>query len=210
MPPPPRVTQLPEPIRDALEKRLIDSAFSGYLELKDWLRQQIAEYNALLDQQAQLALVRGDFGAHLAALAEKPDFDSIGKSALHNYGRGLKRKLAAIQASTHAAKMIAEAAPDEEDRRSEALMSLLQTDLFGMLVNLQEAEDADPEERVKLLSTAARAIADVSRASIHQKKHAATVKAKFDALMSEAETGHSSLDVATLQRIRQEVYGLAA
>lgn len=209
MPPPSRVEQLPEPIRQELERRLTKQSFAGYLELRDWLHQRIADYTTVIDQQAQQALLAGDLGGYVKLLAEKPAFDTIGKSALHSYGQGLKRKLAAIQASTRAAKMIAEAAPDEEDRRSEALMSLLQTDLFEILVNLQEAEDAAPEERVKLLSTAARAIADVSRASIHQKKHAATVKAKFDALMTAAQTGENTLDVATLQRIRQEVYGLA-
>ena len=133
----------------------------------------------------------------------------IGKSALHSYGQGLKRKLAAIRASTEAARLIAQAAPDDEDRRSEAVMSIIQNDMFDVLVNLQEAEDAPPDERIKLLSNAARAIADLSRASIAQKKHAASVQAKLDALLSEAQTGQSGLDVETLQRIRREVYGLA-
>lgn len=133
----------------------------------------------------------------------------IGKSALHVYGQGLKRKLAAIRASTEAARLIAEAAPDEEDRRSEAVMSLVQSDMFAMLIALQEAEDADPQERIKLLGNAARAIADLSRASIAQKKHAAAVQAKLDALLTAAQHGENSLDIATLQRIRSEVYGLA-
>lgn len=134
----------------------------------------------------------------------------IGKSAIHNYGQGLKRKLAAIRASTEAARLIAEAAPDEEDRRSEAVMSMVQSDLFAMLVALQEAEDADPQERIKLLGNAARAIAEVSRASIAQKKHAAAVQARLDALLTDAQHGDNNLDIATLQRIRREVYGLDA
>jgi len=135
----------------------------------------------------------------------------IGKSAIHSYGQGLKRKLAAIRASTEAARLIAEAAPDAEDRRSEAVMSLVQSEMFELLVSLQEAEDADdPAARVKLLSGAARAIADLSRASIHQKKHAAAVQAKLDALLTDAQTGDNGLDIQTLQRIRKEVYGLAA
>jgi hypothetical protein len=177
VPPPPRVTRLPEGVRDELESRLIKSGFSDYHALSAWLEERGYE---------------------------------IGKSALHSYGQGLKRKLAAIRASTEAARLIAQAAPDEEDRRSEAVMSLVQSEMFDILVNLQEAEDAPPEERVKLLSTAARAIADLSRASISQKKHAAAVTAKLDALMSEAQTGQTGLDMATLQRIRSEVYGLAA
>lgn len=156
-------------------------------------------------------LIRGAFSGYEALsdwLAEQGY--EISKSVLHKHGQALKRKLAAIEASTRAAQLIAEAAPDEQDHRSEALMSLLQTDLFGMLVNLQEAEEADPEERVKLLSTAARAIADLSRASVAQKRWAASVKIKLDALEQETQAGQNNLDLATLQRIRSEVYGLAS
>lgn len=155
-------------------------------------------------------LIRGAFSDYhgLSAWLDEQGY-AIGKSALHVYGQGLKRKLAAIRASTEAARLIAQAAPDEEDRRSEAVMSLVQSEMFDILVNLQEAEDADPDERVKLLSQVARAIADLSRASISQKKHAAAVTAKLDALVSEAQTGQTGLDLATLQRIRSEVYGLA-
>lgn len=155
-------------------------------------------------------LIRRAFSGYheLAAWLGEQGFE-IGKTAIHVYGQGLKRKLAAIRASTEAARLIAEAAPDEEDRRSEAVMSMVQSDMFEMLVALQEAEDADPKERVKLLGNAARAIADLSRASIHQKKHAAAVKAKLDALLTEAQHGENQLDIRTLQRIRSEVYGLA-
>lgn len=160
------------------------------------------ELDALLIQRA-FADYHG-----LAAWLREQGYE-IGKSAVHTYGQGLKRKLAAIRASTEAARLIAEAAPDEEDRRSEAVMSMVQSDMFGMLVALQEAEDADPQERIKLLGHAARAIADLSRASIAQKKHAAAVQAKLDALLTEARHGDNTLDIATLQRIRREVYGLA-
>ena len=39
----------------------------------------------------------------------------IGKSSIHRYGQKLERKLAAVQASTQAAIMIAEASPDDGD-----------------------------------------------------------------------------------------------
>ena len=175
MPSPPKIALLPEDVRQALDKRLVRSAFSDYHALAAWLGEQGYE---------------------------------IGKTAIHHYGQGLKRKLAAIQASTEAARLIAESAPDDEDRRSEAVMSLVQSEMFTVLVNLQDAEDAPPDERVKLLSNAARAIADLSRASIAQKKHSAAIKAKLDALLTDAEKGVNGLDVQTLQRIR-DVYGLA-
>jgi hypothetical protein len=164
------------------------------------------DLRAALDSQ----LVRRAFSDYhgLAAWLAEQGYE-IGKTAIHSYGQGLKRKLAAIKASTEAARLIADAAPDEEDRRSEAVMSMVQSEMFAMLVALQEAEDAAPQERIKLLGNAARAIADLSRASISQKKHAAAVQAKLDALLTEAQHGENTLDIRTLQRIRSEVYGLA-
>lgn len=169
----------------------------------------------LLDEVTRAALERkllvnafSDY-AGLSAWLREQGYE-IGKTAIHRYGQGLKRKLAAIRASTEAARLIADACPDEEDRRSEAVMSMVQSDMFAMLVALQEAEDADPAERVKLLGNAARAIADLSRASIHQKRHAAAVQARLDALLTEAQHGANNLDIQTLQRIRREVYGLPA
>jgi len=155
-------------------------------------------------------LIASGFGDYVALSEWLAEWGfEISKSALGQHGLALKKKLAAIRASTDAARLIAEAAPDEEDRRSEAVMSMIQSDMFAMLVALQEAEEADPQERIKLLGNAARAIADLSRASIAQKRHAATIQARLDALLTEAQHGENTLDIQTLQRIRTEVYGLA-
>jgi len=155
-------------------------------------------------------LIRRAFSGYhdLAAWLAEQGYE-IGKTAIHAYGQGLKRRLAAVKDATSAVQLIHDAAPDDADHRSEAIMALVQTDMFNMLVALQEAEDADPRERVRLLGGVARAIADLSRASIAQKKHAALVQAKLDALLTAAQHGENSLDIQTLQRIRSEVYGLA-
>jgi len=166
------------------------------------------------DLRAELdaRLIRGAFSGYaaLSAWLDEQGFE-IGKSALHQYGQGLKKKLAAIETSTQAAQLIAQAAPDDRDQRSEAVMSLVQTELFNVLVNLQEAADCDdPEGRLLVLGKTAKAIADLSRASVNQKKWSTQVQAKLDALLTEAQHGENTLDIATLQRIRKEVYGLAA
>ena len=89
------------------------------------------------------------------------------------------------------------------------MLSLVQTEMFDLLVNLQEAQDEDdPGARVKLLGNAAHAMADLARASLKQKEWAAGVKAKLDALLTESQRGENTLDIRTLQRIRKDVYGL--
>ncbi|WP_435100816.1 DUF3486 family protein [Arhodomonas sp. AD133] len=102
----------------------------------------------------------------------------ISRSAVHRYGQRLERRMETIRASTEAARQIASVAPDEEDDRSAAVISMVQSDLFEAMLALQEAQEegVDPTTRVALLSKAGRAVAEVSRASVNQKKFAAEVR----------------------------------
>lgn len=172
---------LPEEVRRWLERALAESNFSGYQALEEVLREKGYQ---------------------------------ISKSAIHRYGQKIERRFAAIKASTEAARMLTEGAADDQDARSEAVIALVQTELFESILNLQEAEneELDPAERIGLLSSAAKNIATLARASVNQKKFRlelqAKVQAKMAELESEARTGQSGLDLATVQRIAQDVYGL--
>ena len=97
---------------------------------------------------------------------------SISKSAIHRYGQKIERRFAAIKASTEAARILTEGAADDQDARSEAVIALVQTEMFESIISLQEAgeEDVDPGERIALLSKAAKNIATLARASVNQKK----------------------------------------
>lgn len=163
-----------------------------------------------LRREFETRLVRGAFSGYEALsdwLAEQGY--EISKSVLHRHGQRLKRKLEAIQTSTQAAQLLAESAPDDAGMLSSAVLALVQTEMFDLLVNLQAVEDADDSaSRVKLLGNAAHAMADLARASLKQKEWAAGIRAKLDALLSESQRGESTLDLRTLQRIRKEVYGL--
>lgn len=119
------------------------------------------------------ALIEGNFSGYEAlegALAERGH--QISKSAIHRYGQPLQRRLAAIKASTEAARLLTEGAADDQDARSEAVIALVQTELFESIVNLQEAGDEGikPDDRIALLSAAAKNIATLARASVNQKK----------------------------------------
>lgn len=172
---------LPEEVRRWLERALAESNFSGYQLLEEVLREKGYQ---------------------------------ISKSAIHRYGQKIERRFAAIKASTEAARMLTEGAADDQDARSEAVIALVQTELFESILNLQEAgeEDIDPADRIGLLSSAAKNIATLARASVNQKKFRlelqAKVQAKMAELESEARSGQSGLDLATVQRIAQDVYGL--
>ncbi|MCX9038494.1 DUF3486 family protein [Citrobacter portucalensis] len=111
-----------------------------------------------------------------ALLQEKGYF--IGRNTINRYGQKLERRMAAIKASTEAAKLIAETARDDQDSRSEAVIALIQGEMLDTIITLQEAneEEVDPADRVALLSKAAKNMATLTRASIVQKRHADDVR----------------------------------
>lgn len=139
------------------------------------------------------------------------------RSAVHRYGAKLDRRLAAIRASTEAAKLIQAQAGDDKDARSEALTALVQTELFEAILALQEADDpdADPGERVGMLSAAAKNIATLTRSSVNLKKFQAEVeeatrkkllaeqRARLDALGQSGD-----VDPAVLAKVIAAAYGL--
>jgi hypothetical protein len=83
------------------------------------------------------------------------------------------------------------------------------------MVNLQEADqEQDPAKSIALMANAARAISELSRANIAQKKHAIEIarKAKEDrdkeiAEAVEAECG-GSITPDRLREIMRETYGV--
>jgi hypothetical protein len=107
---------------------------------------------------------------------------SISKSAIHRYGQKIERRFAAIKASTEAARMLTEGASDDQDARSEAVIALVQTELFESILNLQEAagENINPSDRLGLMSTAAKNIATLARASVNQKKFRLDEQARIE------------------------------
>lgn len=167
-----------------------------------------AEVRSWLDK----ALAEGNFSGYdqLEKLLTEKGF-TIGKSSIHRYGQQLEQKLAAVKASTEAARAIAESAPDDADLRSAAVMSLVQTDLFNTMIALQEAQFADPVDRIKLLAKAAEPIAKLSRAAVNQKKWESEVKAKIEAAADAAEriAKKGGLSAASVAEIRKSILGIA-
>jgi len=160
------------------------------------------------------ALIAGNFsGYHLLEEALQAKGYALSKSALQRYGQPLQRRLSAIKASTEAARLIADSAPDDQGKLSEAVIALVQTELFETLVNLQDAaaEETDPGARVRLLGAAAKNIADVSRASVNLKKYQAewADRARAAAEQVKGIGERAQISPAVLAEITQRIYGLA-
>ena len=138
---------------------------------------------------------------------------SLSTACVHRYGQKLDRRLQAIKASTDAAKLLAAQVEDTENHLSGSVISLVQSELFETLLNLQDADlEDDPAERMKLLSNAAKSIAEVSRASIANKKWQTEVRLKAEAAATKvtdiARKGGLSADTA--ETIRREILGIAS
>ncbi len=133
-------------------------------DVKAHIERRLAEGQMTLDE------LIGELRSRWPEQAAEGELPS--RSAVGRYGQKLQQRLAAIKASTEAAKIIQANAGDDHDARSEAVIALVQTELFESIVNLQEAGDKDiePAERIGLLSAAAKNIATLARASVNQKK----------------------------------------
>lgn len=161
------------------------------------------------------ALIEKNFSGYndLEALLREKGF-YIGKSSIHRHGQKIERRLAAIKASTEAARILTEGASDDQDARSEAVIALVQTEMFESIVNLQEAgdEEIDATERIDLLSRAAKNIATLSRASVNQKKFRLEIQAKAEAAAANAEkiARKGGLSQESVEALRREILGIAA
>ncbi len=139
---------------------------------------------------------------------------AISKSAIHRYGQKIERRMAAIKASTDAAQLIVEAAGDDQDARSEAVIALVQTEMFDSIIAIQEAADEElsPSDRLGMMSKAAKNIATLARASIAQKQYKATVQAKAAEVADKAArlASKGGLSADAVAEIRRSILGIAA
>lgn len=169
-----------------------------------------AEVKAWLDQ----ALVENNFSQFELLAAElKKTGHEISKSAVHRYAQPFQDRLAALKTATEQARAVTEASPDDDNAMNDALIRLVQEKVFSVLV----ATSVGGEQglTVKQLGQVTKAIADVGRASVQQKKFQGEVrdkfKAKLDKMASDAnkKTGKEKAGyMEALKRVREEAYGL--
>lgn len=179
------ISRLPKDVKSYIEGKLAEGRYT--------LNELITDLHARFPEQ-QLA---GDLPS---------------RAAVHRYGQKLERRLAAIRASTEAAKIIQAQAGDNDDARSEALTALIQTELFEAILNLQETDDpdADPAERVGMLSNAAKNIATLTRSSVGLKQFQSKVRDATRAAASAVEktVKKAGLSDETVAEIKARILGI--
>lgn len=127
---------------------------------------------------------------------------AISKSALHRYGQDFESKLSALKVASEQARAVVAAAPDEEGAVNEALMRLVQEHLFKLLMT-----DGDNMDLPKV----AKAVAELGKASVVQKKWQAEWREKTEAAAARVEkiAKKGGLNQATVDELRREILGMA-
>lgn len=175
-------------------------------------REKISQLPATVRKWLDKTLAEGNFSGYEDLAKELKQYGvNVSKSSVHRYGQKLERRLSAIKASTEAAKAIAEAAPDDADHRSAAVISLVQSELFDVLLAVEESDDKEPTERMALLTKAAKGIAELSRASVNQKKHEGEVRKQERARAAEVAATvakQGGLSAESVQKLRKAILGV--
>jgi hypothetical protein len=167
-------------------------------------RSKIATMPAEVKAWLDAALVESNFSGYEQLEAElKARGVHIGKSSIHRYGSAFEKKLANLKLASEQAKAIVTAAPDDEGAVNEALMRMVQEHLFNLL-NAEEAGGFD-------LPKVARAVADLGRATVTQKKWQTEVRAKAAAAADAAEkiAKKGGLSASAVDEIRRSILGIA-
>ena len=150
-------------------------------------------------------LVKGRFSGYVA-LSDwlKGEGYEIGKSALHEYGQSYEDKLGRLKLAGEQARAIVAAAPDDEGAMNEALMRLIQEKLFGILM------DMNVDVKRINISSLAKSVAELARASVTQKKYAETVREKAKAAVASIEriAKKGGLSKGAVAEIRREILGI--
>ncbi|WP_097724589.1 DUF3486 family protein [Escherichia coli] len=136
----------------------------------------------------------------------------ITRSSLQRFGYKMEQQLARVRAATEAARLMAREAGDDADDRSAGLMTLIQTEMIDILMRLQQVSDEnDPTDRAKLLATASRNIAPLTRASVNLKRFQSEVKEKAEVAANAAEkiARKGGLSSDAVQALRREILGIA-
>lgn len=168
-------------------------------ELKEWLDAE---------------LVRRGFGDYVQLAQDlKARGADISKSGLQRYGAPFERQMARVKMATEQAVALVDAAPDEEDKLSSAVIRITQEKILNLLMELDiDAESVDVNKLFKNAAEIGRASASNKRASREaraaireeaRQELLAEQSARLDAL---GESGE--VDQGTLTKVIQAAYGL--
>lgn len=147
----------------------------------------------------------------LSTMLKERGFD-ISHAAVHRHDTKVQRTIAAVRASTEAARQIAASLPDQSDDLSQTLLRMVQSEMFEILVSLQDAAgEGDLERRLKVLSSATKSASEAARAQVTHRKWQEETRRRAteaaDAVTARARA--AGLSDAAVTEIRDRILGIA-
>ncbi|WP_019672295.1 DUF3486 family protein [Psychrobacter lutiphocae] len=137
----------------------------------------------------------------------------ISKSSVHRFGKKHEQKIQAVSLSTQAAIHMAERNPDDAGALSSTVITMMQSEFFNALVRLQSLDDdnVSPMQRMTALSKISKGIAELSKASVNQKKWQVEVREKTKIAADEVQdiVKSGGLSDETADLIRSKILGIA-
>ena len=151
-------------------------------------------------------LIKGSFSNYrgLAEWLQKKGYE-IYKDSINRYGQKLEEKIESVKEATDMARALTDEVGDDAGKMNDAVQRMYQEKLFTALLEMKKI-DADEMDFVKL----GRAIADLTRSSLSQKKWMLTVRNKAkttaDEIVRVAKKGGLSAQKA--EDIRKQILGI--
>nr|VFK21751.1 MAG: Protein of unknown function (DUF3486) [Candidatus Kentron sp. LFY] len=130
----------------------------------------------------------------------------VSRSGGQRWGSEFQMRLERIKIATEQAQAIVRTTGDDSANLTEGLQSLVQTKLFEMMQQF----NYDPEEGIDIVKVT-RAVADMSRATVNQKRWRLEVKTRVEAAAREVESvvKKGGISEDTAKQIRQKILGIA-
>ncbi|MDW7746572.1 DUF3486 family protein [Halomonas sp.] len=182
MPPRNKVYDLPPEIREELNEKLVSTGFQGYSALADWLEDR--GYN-------------------------------VSRSSVHRYGKDLQEEFEEAMGDVRKTTELARAMTAEQDDESGALIDatarIVQDQLLRITIAMRKAEH-EPEKAAKHLASVTRALADIGRVSLGQKKWARELRLEIAQEAAEAAEGAlagQGMTREAIDSIKRDILGIA-
>lgn len=178
-----KIQQLPVEVKAWLDAQLVANAFGNYDELTEQLNDKLAAHELEL---------------------------TVSRSGLGIYGKTLKDRIEKIRSSTAAAKLLNETMDDEGDALGMANVAMAQ-DLIFQLMNKYDPDDKEKPISVDEISKLFRALGNISRASLPQKKWSKMVReeiARKTAAVAEEISSVAGLTEEAAAIIRAKILGI--
>lgn len=151
---------------------------------------------------------------HLRFPAQAQDGSLPRRATVHRYRQDIEEQLAAVRDSTQAATMFYDAFPDHEDKRSAAVISMIQTQFFDAMVQMKKAtaDGVDPADRLVLLGKVSKSMASLVNSSVGLKQYQAKVLERTQEAVANVEkiAKKGGLSAEASAELRREILGIAA